>query len=100
VAFSVGGDGDGNPLELILDSERPNPPPDREPRACRGFLSFAPAGTAAGLPIFLRLHLLLLLERGLTFSNVLITIRQPQPDFRHVGKGNPRFPFSKRARHI
>jgi hypothetical protein len=44
------------------------------------------------------LHLLLLLERGLTFSNVLITIRQPQPDFRHVGEGNPRFPFSKRAR--
>jgi hypothetical protein len=30
VAFSAGGDGGGNPLELILDSERPDPPPDRE----------------------------------------------------------------------
>jgi hypothetical protein len=65
-----------------------------------GAFFIPPAGTAAGLPIFLRLHLLLLLERGLTFSKVLITIRQPQPDFRHIGEGNPRFPFSKRARHI
>jgi hypothetical protein len=71
-----------------------------KPGAAGAFLSFALAGTAAGLPIFLRLHLLLLLERGLTFSNVLITIRQPHPDFRHAGEGNPRFPFSKRARHI
>jgi len=40
VAFSAGGDGGGNPLELILDSECPNPPPDsegkRKPRARAG----------------------------------------------------------------
>jgi hypothetical protein len=41
VAFSAGGDGGGKPLELMLDSERPNPPPDREqkkaPAYARGF---------------------------------------------------------------
>jgi len=30
------------------------------------------------------LNLLLLLERGLTFFNILITISQPQPCLRHV----------------
>jgi len=38
---TTGGDGDGNPLELMLDGERPDPPPDREqkeaPSVCRGF---------------------------------------------------------------
>jgi len=29
VAYSAGGDGDGNPLELILDSELPDPPTNR-----------------------------------------------------------------------
>ena len=43
---------------------------------------------------------LLLLERGLTLSDVLITISQPQPGLRHVGEGDPRFPLSKRARHF
>ena len=37
----AGGDGDGNSLELMLDGERPDPPPDREqkkaPSVCRGF---------------------------------------------------------------
>jgi hypothetical protein len=40
VAFSAGGDGDDNPLELILDSERPNPPPDREQKKAPGFARF------------------------------------------------------------
>jgi hypothetical protein len=43
---------------------------------------------------------LLLLERGLTLSDVLITISQPQPGLRHVGEGDPRFPLSKRARRF
>jgi hypothetical protein len=49
----AGGDGGDNPLELILDSERPDPPPEERakesPGFARGFhgwrfLNFAVAG--------------------------------------------------------
>lgn len=34
----------------------------------------------------LRLDLLLLLDYGPDFLSVLVTIRQPQPDLRHMGQ--------------
>jgi hypothetical protein len=36
-------------------------------------------------PTFLGLNLLLLLDCGPDFLTVLVIIRQPQPDLRHVG---------------
>jgi hypothetical protein len=44
----------------------------------------ADCGAQNSLSIFRGLNLLLLLEGRLAFSKVLIPIRQPQPDFRHV----------------
>jgi hypothetical protein len=50
----------------------------------------------------LGLDLLLLLERGLGLCRCdrrheIIPLRQPQPDLRHVGKGQPRIAVSERG---
>ena len=37
VVFSAGGAGDDNLLELILDSERPDPPPEERAKESPGF---------------------------------------------------------------
>src|SRR5262249_9973615 len=51
------------------------------------------------LVVVLGLNLLLLLECWLGLFGH-ISLRQPQPDLRHVGEGNPRVAVSKRARHL
>jgi hypothetical protein len=46
------------------------------------------------------LNLLLLLERGLTLSNVLITISQPHPRLRHMCKFDPCIAVAESGGHL
>jgi hypothetical protein len=46
------------------------------------------------------LNLLLLLHDWPDFLGVLVIIRQPQPDLRHLAQATPRVAVSKRVRHL